>query len=72
MIGEGFRIIYEREAPLHIRIIDPRIIAMVGQEVGSKETVTFKILIKGPSEEDPEAFKLEVSSDSDYFFLFVH
>ena len=48
-IDGGFRIIYEREAPLDIRITDPRIIAAVGQDVGSRETVTFKIMIKEPT-----------------------
>ena len=68
----GYRIIYEREALLEIKITDPHIIAMVGQEVGSKELVTFKILMKGPSEEYPEVFKIELSSDHDYFFLYRH
>jgi len=45
---------------------------MVGQEVGSKELVTFKILMKGPSEEYPEVFKIELSSDHDFFFLYRH
>jgi hypothetical protein len=45
---------------------------MVGQEVGSRENVTFKILIRGVSDEDPDSVKLEISSDSDYFFLYKH
>ena len=45
---------------------------MVGQEVGSRETVTFKILIRGPSDEQPDVVKLELSSDHDYFFLYKH
>ena len=64
--------IFEREAPLDIRITEARILAMVGQEIGSRETVTFKILLRGISDEEPEQVKLEISTESDYFFLFMH
>jgi len=76
LIEGGFKLIFEREGPLEIRITDPRIIAMVGQEVGSKENVTFKILFRGKngnvysSEEEPEVIKIEISSDHDYFFYY--
>jgi hypothetical protein len=72
----GFKLIFEREGPLEIRITDPRILAMVGQEVGSKENVTFKILFRGKNgnpyapEDDPEVIKIEISSDHDYFFFY--
>ena len=68
--------LFEREGPLEIRITDPRIIQMVGQEVGSRETVTFKVLYRGKdgvidsTEDDPEIIKLEISSDHDYFFYY--
>ncbi len=68
----GYRIIYEREAPLEIKITDPRIIAAIGQDVGSRETVNFKILFRGHSEDQPDSIKLEISSDHDYFFLYRH
>ncbi len=61
---------------MEIRITDPRIIQMVGQEVGSRETVTFKVLYRGKggelssSEDDPEVIKVEISSDHDYFFFY--
>lgn len=71
-IEGGFKLIYERDASLDIRITDPRIIAMVGQDVGSREGVTFKILYSGHSEENPDLIKLEVSSDHDYYFLYRH
>lgn len=57
---------------MEIRITDQRIIAAVGQDVGSRETVTFKILMRGHSEDEPETFKVEISSDHDYFFLYRH
>ena len=63
---------------MDIRITDPRILATVGQEVGSRESVTFKLLVKDPpgssSCEDviPDVVKLEVSSNHDYFFLYKH
>ena len=77
MIDGGFRIILEREAPLDIRITDPRILATVGQEVGSRETVNFKLLVKeqpGSTGDDivPDVVKLEISSNHDYFFLYKH
>ena len=77
MIDGGFRIILEREAPLDIRITDPRILATVGQEVGSRETVNFKLLVKEPpgsTGDDivPDVVKLEISSNHDYFFLYKH
>jgi len=75
-------LIFEREAPLEIKITDPRILAMVGQDIGSKENVTFKILQKGHlanSQEgtftggaEPEVVKVEVSSDHDYFYFYRH
>ena len=73
----GFRIVLERDAPLDIRITDPRILATVGQEVGSRETVNFKLLVKEPAGstgEDvvPDVVKLEISSNHDYFFLYKH
>jgi hypothetical protein len=40
--------------------------------VGSQETVTFKILFRGHSEDEPESIKLEIASDRDYFFLYKH
>jgi hypothetical protein len=49
---------------------------MVGQEVGSRETVTFKVLYRGKggvidqAEDDPEVIKIEISSDHDYFFYY--
>jgi len=77
VIDGGFRIILEREAPLDIRITDPRILATVGQEVGSRETVNFKLLVKeqpGSTGDDivPDVVKLEISSNHDYFFLYKH
>jgi hypothetical protein len=53
-------------------------LATVGQEVGSRESVTFKLLVKDPpgssGGEDviPDVVKLEVSSNHDYFFLYKH
>lgn len=34
---EGHKIIYEREVPIEVRIMDPSILNMVGQDVKSKE-----------------------------------
>jgi hypothetical protein len=71
-------LIFEREVPLEIRITDPRIIQMVGQEVGSRENVNFKILSRASSnsqEGDAEVadiIKIEISSDHDYFFFYRH
>jgi len=57
---------------------------MVGQDIGSKENVTFKILQKGGGHQansqegtfnawsEPEVVKVEVSSDHDYFYFYRH
>ena len=54
---------------------------MVGQDIGSKENVTFKILQKeghwansqeGASGSEPEVVKVEISSDHDYFYFYRH
>ena len=80
-IEGGFRLIFEREGALDIKITDPRILAMVGQDIGSKENVTFKILQKeghwansqeGGSGSEPEVVKVEISSDHDYFYFYRH
>jgi hypothetical protein len=54
---------------------------MVGQDIGSKENVIFKILQKeghwansqeGGSGSEPEVVKVEISSDHDYFYFYRH
>eukprot|EP00347_Sterkiella_histriomuscorum_P006158 403353844 len=67
----GYRIIYERDVPVDLRITEQRILQMVGQDVGSREVLTFKILIKGP-ESNPHSLKIELFSNQDYFFLYKH
>ena len=65
---------------MDIKITDPRILAMVGQDIGSKENVTFKILQRGHSansqeggsSSEPEIVKVEISSDHDYFYFYRH
>ena len=42
----GHRIIYEREVPFELRIIEPEILRMVGTEVGSREVVRVKIMLR--------------------------
>lgn len=67
--ADGFRVIYDRECPFEMRIQQDT--ADGPQEVGTHDAVKVKILLKG-SDEDPDAVRIELSSESDLFFHFVH
>ncbi len=70
-IEGGFRVIYERDVPLEMKITEAKILEMVGQDIGTKENIFFRILIRG-DEEEPLELKIEIMSENDYFFLFRH
>ncbi|KAF1330801.1 Spindle assembly protein, partial [Globisporangium splendens] len=61
MTAGGFRVIYDRETPFELRI----------QRVGTLEAIKAKILISG-DDADIHAVKVELSTESDLFFLYVH
>jgi len=67
-IQGGWRICYDRECPLELRYQER---ASSAQEVGTLEAIKVKLLLLGP-ENAPEALKIELSSETDLFFHFVH
>lgn len=63
----GFRTIYDREVPFEVR-------TKFGEEParpGQLELIKVKILTMGP-EESPSVVRLEMSSESDLFFHYMH
>jgi len=66
-LGDGHHIIYDREVPFEVRT------SMGDEEVrqGSLETIKVKLLILGP-EEAPASIRIELSSEADLFFHYVH
>jgi hypothetical protein len=66
-IVDGFRVLYEKEVPTEIRYQGE------DQEIsqGYLETLKMKLLIVG-EEESPSAIRLELSSETDLFFHYIH
>ncbi|KAJ0397184.1 hypothetical protein P43SY_005111 [Pythium insidiosum] len=64
----GFRVIYDRETPFELRIQDAD---STPQQVGTLEAIKVKILVHG-DEGDIQAVKVELSTESDLFFLYAH
>ena len=56
--------------PVDLRVLEPAVLQIVNDTVSSKETLRVKILLKG-EEENPLAVRVEIFSDSDYFFLYT-
>mmetsp|Transcript_15396 Transcript_15396/g.25131 ORF Transcript_15396/g.25131 Transcript_15396/m.25131 type:complete len:261 (-) Transcript_15396:77-859(-) len=67
-VQDGWRVIYDRECPFELRYQEN---AESPQEVGTLEAIKVKVLIQGP-ENTPEALKIELSSENDLFFLYMH
>lgn len=67
LIG-GYRVIYDRETPFELRIQDSD---LTPQQVGSLEAIKVKILVHG-DDGDIQAVKVELSTESDLFFLYTH
>ncbi|CCI40175.1 unnamed protein product [Albugo candida] len=64
----GFRVIYDRETPLELRIQDTD---NVPQQVGTLEAIRVKILVMN-EEGALRQVRLELSTESDLFFLYAH
>jgi len=64
-LADGFRLVYDRECPLEIRVQES------SQQVGTLEAVRVKVLVQG-EEDAPAAVRVELSSDTDLFFHFSH
>jgi hypothetical protein len=46
-LSEGFNIVFERNCPLDMRIVDPSILELVNKEITQIEEMNVKILAKG-------------------------
>jgi Centriolar protein SAS N-terminal len=67
-LQNGHRLLYDREVPLEIRhhsVIDN------DSKSGTFESIKVKILITG-SEDAPSSIRVELSSEADLFFHFMH
>ncbi|CAE7631357.1 SASS6 [Symbiodinium microadriaticum] len=65
---DGFHVIYDREVPMEIRH------HYAGDEsisTGTLEAIKVKVLLLG-SDENPSSIRLELSSESDLFFHYIH
>ncbi|KAG6611600.1 Spindle assembly protein [Phytophthora cinnamomi] len=67
-LAGGFRVIYDRETPFELRIQDAD---NTPQQIGTLEAIKVKILILG-SDTDIHVVRLELSTESDLFFLYTH
>jgi hypothetical protein len=66
-LGEGHRLVYDKEVPFELRLEDTN----GPQEVASFEAIRAKILIIG-EENNPQHVRLELSCENDLFFHFTN
>lgn len=64
----GYYIFYEREVPFELRVSEA---ADMPQEVGALEAIRVKILLKG-DQQQPDALRVELTSETNLFFHYVH
>ena len=67
-LADGHRVIYDREVPFELRIQD---IGSGPQEVGTLEAIKIKILVLG-DDSNPQHIKVELTSENDMFFHYIH
>jgi hypothetical protein len=67
-LADGHRVIYDREVPFELRIQDP---SSGPQEVGTLESIRVKLLILG-EDSNPQHIKIELTSENDLFFHYLH
>jgi len=67
-LSGGHRVIYEREVPFELRVQQ---VADAPQEVGTLEAVKVKLLLLG-DESAPSAIRVELTSENDLFFNYIH
>jgi hypothetical protein len=67
-LAEGHRIIYDREVPFELRIQEA---GQTPQEVGTLEAIKVKVLLLG-EDSHPEHIKVELTSENDLFFYYLH
>ena len=64
----GYYVFYEREVPFELRVSEA---ADMPQEVGALEAIRVKILLKG-EQQQPDALRVELTSETNLFFHYVH
>ena len=67
-VSDGFRVIYDREVPFELRLQES---AEARQEVGALEAIKVKILVLG-EDAAPSSLRIELSSENDLFFHYMH
>lgn len=67
-LGEGHHVAYDREVPFELRIQES---GTGPQEVGTLEAIKVKVLILGDNT-NPQHIKLELTSENDLFFQYIH
>ncbi|OMJ87186.1 hypothetical protein SteCoe_11109 [Stentor coeruleus] len=67
-LSEGHHVIYDREVPFELRIQES---GSGPQEVGTLEAVKVKLLILG-EDSNPRHIKMELTSENDMFFHYLH
>ena len=65
---DGYYVFYEREVPFELRVSEA---AEMPQEVGALEAIRVKILLKG-EQHQPDALRVELTSETNLFFHYVH
>uniref|UniRef100_A0A7S1X654 Spindle assembly abnormal protein 6 N-terminal domain-containing protein n=1 Tax=Tetraselmis chuii TaxID=63592 RepID=A0A7S1X654_9CHLO len=67
-LADGFYVYYEREVPFELRSSEG---SDLPSEVGALEAIRVKVLLLG-DQNNPEALKVELSSESNLFFHYIH
>lgn len=67
-LADGHHILYDREVPFELRIQDP---SAGPQEVGTLESIRVKVMLLG-EDSNPQHLKLELTSENDLFFHYIH
>jgi hypothetical protein len=67
-LSEGHHISYDREVPFELRIQDQ---GSGPQEVGTLEAIKVKLLVLG-EDANPRHVKVELTSENDLFFHYIH
>lgn len=67
-IADGFRVIYDREVPFELRVQEG---PDAPQQVGTLEAIKVKVLVLG-DDSAPQGVRVELSSEADLFFHYMH
>lgn len=70
-VANGYTVRYEREVPIEIRSDKSSSSDVGGQTGGVLESIKVKMLVQG-SEEAPACMRLELTSEADLFFSYIH